>query len=112
MGVEIVDTMLSEAEPSLGSIQDFQPTYVIDNWSKGTANATFVSKFAESNGCEQLVFVSSAGMYDNGSTEPQTEENSVKVNPVRESEVVFSKSKIPFTFMRPQYIYGPKSAKK
>ena len=37
--------------------------HAVDNFSKGTQNATFTIDVAKSSGAKQVVFISSAGMY-------------------------------------------------
>jgi hypothetical protein len=110
MGIEIQEVALGEESPDMGSLKDFTPDFVIDNWSKSEANASFALNLAKS--AQHLVFVSSAGMYNNDKTKPQLETNSVKTNAVREVEIVYNSAGVPFTHLRPQYIYGPKSNKK
>ena len=61
-GVEIVTAKLAEENPDMGSLASFKPDFVIDNWSKSVANATFSANIAKSGSAEHLVFVSSAGM--------------------------------------------------
>ena len=89
MGVKIQEAALGDGAESvdMGALKGFAPDYVIDNWSKSVENATFAVDIAKSGSAKQLLFVSSAGMYNSGSTEPQLETDSVKTNDVREVEI-------------------------
>ena len=51
-------------------------------------------------------------MYKSSLVTPLIETDAVKSSDVRAVEVEVEKSGVPFTFLRPQYIYGPKSNKR
>ena len=113
LGVEIVDGDVSEGVTKLsGAAAKFD--YVVDNWSKSEANAATVVGLAKACGAKQLVFVSSGGMYKGtpAGVMPLVEESAVKENDARKVELAVEASAVPFTFVRPQYIYGPKSSKR
>lgn len=62
-GVSVIDCSLAEppAQSLLPAGAKFD--YVVDNWSKGATNATFVADMGKASGASQVIFVSSAGMY-------------------------------------------------
>jgi len=93
-------------------IGDFQPDVVVDNWSKSVANASIAISIAQAAKSEQLVFISSAGMYKGNNVTPLLESDPVKTNDPRSVELAIIESGLPYTFLRPQYIYGPKSNKR
>jgi hypothetical protein len=115
MGVNIIDGAISEETSQLSTLPS-KVDYIIDNWSKGANNASFVGKLASTLKAEQLVFVSSAGMYapppDAGAL--TTEDQPVKKsNEVYIAESTYSKElSIPYTFLRPQYLYGKYTSKR
>ena len=110
LGVKIVEGNVPEVASSLASSGKFD--YVVDNWSKKADNAAHVIDLAKSCGAQQLLFVSSGGMYKGGGVMPCTESSDIKTNDARSIELAVEASKLPFTFVRPQYIYGPKSNKR
>lgn len=113
LGVEIVETKLAGESVSLpDTFKNIQADYVIDNWSKNQMNASFVLDIAKSGNAKQLLFISSAGMYKPINTSPHVETDPVKTNDPREVELAITESGLPYTFMRPQYIYGPKISKR
>ena len=85
---------------------------VIDNWSKSADNVKFGLDIAKSTHVNQYIFVSSAGMYKSNYEAPIEEDNSVKTNDPRKVELEVISSGIPYTFLRPQYIYGTKTNKR
>lgn len=91
--------------------------YIIDNWSKGTSNATFIANFACGGPTGHLLFVSSAGMYTpvHGGVFPIVETDKVKEkNDPRQAELAYQQvlKKVQFTAIRPQYLYGEYSSKR
>jgi nucleoside-diphosphate-sugar epimerase len=110
-GVQVIETSLSNPG-DLTELRGMNIDYVIDNWSKNSANATFVCDIAKNTKAQQYVFISSAGMYKNSNLAPLIETDPVKENDARKVEITVSASGIPYTFLRPQYIYGPKSSKR
>lgn len=93
-------------------LNGFKPDVVLDNWSKSVANSSIGISIAQSAQSEQLVFVSSAGMYKSSNLTPLLEADAVKTNDPRAVELAIVQSGLPYTFLRPQYIYGPKSNKR
>lgn len=116
LGVLQVDCDLSDcnspAALSLGGFKHYD--VVVDNWSKGSANASFVAGLANSYSAQQLIFISSAGMYKVGDgATPIDESADVKeVNDARKAESEYLKSGLPYTFLRPQYLFGGSSSKR
>lgn len=113
LGVKIVNTddVSGDGAKKLASAGD-KFDYVVDNWSKNEENAATVIELAKAVGSKQLVFVSSGGMYKGGGVMPCTETSEVKTNDARKIELAVVASQLPYTFVRPQYIYGPKSNKR
>lgn len=115
LGVNVIDTSLGDADlgaklaSELGS-KKFD--FVVDNWSKSTENAKFCLDIAKKTGVSQYVFISSAGMYKSNPEAPLVETDAVKTNDPRKVEMEVAGSGIPFTFLRPQYIYGSLSNKR
>lgn len=115
-GVKVFNTPLTgdnsgahASEPIKGMKFD----YIIDNWSKGEQNATFAMDIAASSGASQHLFVSSAGMYKTeGQADGCSEDAEVKENDARKVELKVAAASIPYTFLRPQYIYGPNANKR
>lgn len=52
------------------------------------------------------------GMYKNANIMPLTETDEVKDNGARNVEKTVIAANIPYTFIRPQYFYGPKTSKR
>ena len=113
LGVKIVNTddVSGDGAKKLASAGD-KFDYVVDNWSKNEENAATVIELAKAVGSKQLVFVSSGGMYKGGGVMPCVETSEVKTNDARKIELAVVASQLPYTFVRPQYIYGPKSNKR
>ena len=86
--------------------------YVVDNWSKNADNAKYLLNIAKNIDTKQYIFISSAGMYKSGELSPCTEDTPVKTNDARKIELEVIESKLPYTFLRPQYIYGEKTNKR
>jgi len=70
----------------------FKPDVVLDNWSKSVANASIGISIAQSAQSEQLVFVSSAGMYKSSNLTPLLEADAVKTNDPRAVELAIMQS--------------------
>lgn len=85
---------------------------VIDNWSKSAENVKIGLDIAKSTSVNQYIFISSAGMYKSNYEAPIEEDNSVKTNDPRKVELEVISSGIPYTLLRPQYIYGTKTNKR
>lgn len=111
LGVRVIDADVASADPAV--MGDFTADYIVDNWSKSEGNAAFVADITKKQAVKQLLFVSSAGMYDSGYTAPHIETDPVKEsNGARKVEATYMDCGIPYTFLRPQYIYGEKSDKR
>ena len=117
-GVRIIDAdltgviKLAEQLPEVLKNTKFE--YIVDNWSKSANDAAMVIAMATASGTtlKQLLFVSSAGMYrtDSGLA-PYVETDAVKEdNGIRAVELAVRASGVPYTIIRPQYIYGPLSS--
>lgn len=107
-GVNVIDADLSKEFPTLENNFDF----IVDNWSKNPATAANIIDIAKKSKSKQYVFISSAGMYKSKLV-PLVESEPIKdESPVRQVEVAVSEAQLPFTFLRPQYIYGTKSNKR
>ncbi|KAJ1431846.1 hypothetical protein B484DRAFT_448158 [Ochromonadaceae sp. CCMP2298] len=105
LGVKIVNAKLGEKT-------DLTADYIVDNWSKRPENAAWAIGIAKASNAKQLMFISSAGMYKPDGVTPHTETDSVKTNDPRTVELAVQESGVPYTFMRPQYLYGPKISKR
>lgn len=114
LGVQVLDVDTSSPldQSVLDTIVKFQPSAIVDNWSKNSVNASVIIDVAKKSSSEQIVFISSAGMYKSSLVTPLLETDAVKSSDVRAVEVSVQESGVPFTFLRPQYIYGPKSNKR
>lgn len=114
LGVKIVEMKLSSSM----DVNSINPTgqpidYIIDNWSKNADTASSIVNIAKSSQSKQYVFISSAGMYKSSGVIPHVETDPVKTSSdVYGVENLVKESGIPYTFVRPQYIYGPKSNKR
>jgi nucleoside-diphosphate-sugar epimerase len=116
-GVTIVDAPLSgsdaiNADSIPAAISGVKFDYIIDNWSKKPENAQLGINIAKESAAKQYLFVSSAGMYKGSGLTPCVETDPVKTNDARSVELAVIESGLPYTFVRPQYIYGPKSNKR
>ena len=110
LGVKVISEKLASSTP--GALLGMKFDYVIDNWSKSVENAALVMDIAKSSEAKQHVFISSAGMYKSSGKMPIEETDPVKENDARKIELAVMKGDVPFTFLRPQYIYGPKANKR
>jgi len=115
LGVNVIDTSLGDVEACAkltAELSSKKFDFVIDNWSKGIDNAKFCLDIAKKTGVSQYVFISSAGMYKSNPLAPLVETDAVKTNDPRKVEIEVTSSGIPYTFLRPQYIYGSKCNKR
>jgi nucleoside-diphosphate-sugar epimerase len=116
LGVKVVEMKLSKDTPI--DVSKINPTgspidYVIDNWSKNPDTANSILSIAKSSQSKQYVFISSAGMYKSSGVIPHVESDPVKSSSdIYAVETLVKEAGIPYTFIRPQYIYGPKSNKR
>ena len=103
-GVEVVVEKLT-GPVSSATVSPFKEKsfdYIVDNWSKNAANATFGLNIAKGTAAKQYVFISSAGMYKSSGKIPHDENDPVKENDARKVELTVQDSNIPYTFIRPQ----------
>ena len=116
LGVDVVEMKLTGADAI--DVNAVNPTgqsvdYIIDNWSKNPDTASSILNIAKACQSKQYVFISSAGMYKTSGVIPHVETDAVKsTSDVYGVENAVKESGIPYTFIRPQYIYGPKSNKR
>lgn len=113
-GVNVIDANLSELDtlPS-NFLDDLKIDYIVDNWSKSDHNANNIIRIAKLKKAKQLVFISSAGMYNTVESTPLVESDSVKSsNAARKVELEYINSGLDYTFLRPQYLYGHKASKR
>jgi len=114
-GVKIVPSSLADRILDAGSVGSQSFDYVVDNWSKSEDDFNFIKGLlAEPAVLQQYLFVSSAGMYaPSEGVQPHLETDAVKAdNGPRTVELACEASGLPYTFMRPQYIYGPAMQKR
>jgi len=93
----------------LSMLHGKQIDYIIDNYSKGKQEV-FIELAKKSN-TKQYLFVSSAGMYKSSKLLPLSESSPVHITPVREYESCLEATTVPYTCLRPQYIYGAQANK-
>lgn len=114
-GVIIHDCNLADAESVATLTNELAAKNfdaIVDNWSKNADNAKLGINIAKQTHVNQYIFISSAGMYKSGYEAPIEEDDPVKTNDARKVEIEVTNSGIPFTFLRPQYIYGTKCNKR
>jgi len=84
---------------------------VVDNWSKSPELIKPYADLAQSMSVDSYCFVSSAGMYKPSGDGPVAETCAVKSTGQREAEELLAEMELPYSYFRPQYIYGPKQGK-
>jgi len=84
---------------------------VVDNWSKSPEQIKPYASLAQSMDVTNYCYISSAGMYKPSSDDIVPETTECKLTGQREAELLLSEMKLPFSYFRPQYIYGPKQGK-
>ncbi len=86
---------------------------VVDNWSKSPEDIMPYAELAKSWDVSNFAFVSSAGMYTppKGDYSAIKEDCDVKSSGQRKAEVALADLGLPYSYFRPQYIYGPKQGK-
>eukprot|EP01039_Chlorochromonas_danica_P007711 gene7711-8518_t len=104
-----------------------QIDYLVDNWSKKVEDAQTVLELARQLQVSQLVFISSAGMYQEGNYHPAGHsqgQGHYSMPLLREEDVVHEEnasrkveqeviaSGLPYTILRLQYLYGELSNKR
>ena len=86
---------------------------VVDNWSKSPEAIEPYAAAAKEWGVSNYAYVSSAGMYtpEKGDVSAIDEECAVKSSGQRQAEEKLAEMGLPFSYFRPQYIYGPAQGK-
>ncbi|GAB5037944.1 chloroplast stem-loop binding protein of 41 kda chloroplastic-like [Nannochloropsis oceanica] len=112
-GVEVLSAELATADVKR-LLGDQAYDYVYDNNAKNVELASPVVNLALSQSwpVKDYVFVSSGGMYKAGDEFPLVEAGAVSDNDARKIELFIQGSGLPYTFFRPQYIYGPLTSKR
>uniref|UniRef100_I2CPE2 NAD(P)-binding domain-containing protein n=1 Tax=Nannochloropsis gaditana (strain CCMP526) TaxID=1093141 RepID=I2CPE2_NANGC len=110
-GVDILSADLGSADvKSLLSGRSFH--YVFDNFAKSSEALPPFLDLARAWPLQVYVFVSSGGMYQVEDSFPLLEDSPVALNEPRKIELAIEASGLPYTFFRPQYIYGPLTSKR
>lgn len=100
---------LSDASACLSKLEGVSFGAVVDNWSKSPEQITPYAEAAKEWGVSNYAFVSSAGMYtpEKGDFGAISEDCAVKSSGQRQAEEKIAEMGLPFSYFRPQYIYGP-----
>ena len=100
---------LSDSAGCLGKLGGASFSAVVDNWSKSPEQITPYAEAAKSWGATNYAYISSAGMYTpaKGDEGAVTEECAVKSSGQRQAEEKIAEMGLPYSYFRPQYIYGP-----
>lgn len=104
---------LKDASSCLAKLGGESFSAVVDNWSKSPEQITPYAEAAAGWGVSNYAYVSSAGMYtpakgDFGAVEESCD---VKSSGQRQAEEKIAEMGLPFSYFRPQYIYGPAQGK-
>ncbi len=104
---------LADAPACLAKLGGATYDAVVDNWSKEPELIAPYAEQAKAWGVDHYAFVSSAGMYtpDKGDFSAIDEACAVKSSGQRKAEEKLAEMGLPYTYFRPQYIYGPKQGK-
>ena len=104
---------LSDASTSLKMLEGASFDAVVDNWSKDPDLIKPYAEAAKGWDVAHYCFVSSAGMYTppNGDFGAIGEDCVVKSSGQRQAEELVAEMALPYSFFRPQYIYGPAQGK-
>lgn len=76
LGVSIIESKLSGPDSSIeipSELNDYKVDFIVDNWSKTPENSTFSINIAKKYDSKQLIFISSAGMYQSSGVQPLVE---------------------------------------
>ena len=100
---------LDDADACLAKLGDASFNAVVDNWSKSPEQITPYAEAAKGWGVSNYLYVSSAGMYtpEKGDFSPISEDCAVKSSGQRQAEEKIAEMGLPYSYFRPQYIYGP-----
>jgi len=98
---------------ALASLDGASFSAVVDNWSKSPEAIKPYAEAAKGWGVTNYVYVSSAGMYTppKGEFGAVLETCDVKSSGQRQAEELIAEMGLPYSYFRPQYIYGPKQGK-
>lgn len=104
---------LEDSTAALAALDGASFSAVVDNWSKSPEQIKPYAEAAKAWGVTNYAYVSSAGMYtpDKGDTAAISEECTVKSSGQRQAEELLAEMELPFSYFRPQYIYGPSQGK-
>lgn len=104
---------LSDAEACLAKLDGASFDAVVDNWSKSPELIKPYAEAAKGWGVSNYAYVSSAGMYtpEKGDFSPVDEECAKKSSGQRQAEELIAEMDLPYSYFRPQYIYGPAQGK-
>lgn len=104
---------LADSSSCLAKLGDSSFNAIVDNWSKSPEAITPYAKAAQDWGVSSYSFISSAGMYTppRGDFSAISEECSVKSSGQRQAEETIAEMGLPYSYFRPQYIYGPNQGK-
>ena len=98
---------LDDASACLGKLGGASFDAVVDNWSKSPEQIEPYAAAAKGWGVSSYSFVSSAGMYTPADDGPVSEDCAVKSSGQRQAEEKIAEMGLPYSYFRPQYIYGP-----
>ena len=113
-GVDVIwCDSLEDAPTCLAKLGGANFDAVVDNWSKSPEAIRPYAEAAKGWQVANYAFVSSAGMYTppKGDFSAIQETCAVKSSGQRQAEELLSELDLPFSYFRPQYIYGPKQGK-
>jgi len=102
---------LDDPAACIGRLGSARFTAVIDNWSKSPEQIRPYAEFALSMSVTNYCYVSSAGMYKPETDDIVDETCPCKQTGQREAELLLAQLGLPYSYFRPQYIYGPKQGK-
>ena len=102
---------LDDSAACISKLGDAKFTAVVDNWSKSPEQIRPYAKLALSMGVANYGYVSSASMYKPEADGIVHETCACKQTGQREAELLLAQMGLPFSYFRPQYIYGPQQGK-
>eukprot|EP00900_Chrysochromulina_parva_P022773 jgi/Chrpa1/5129/Chrysochromulina_OHIO_Genome00015126-RA len=104
---------LEDSAACLAALGGARFTAVVDNWSKSPEQIKPYAEAAKGWGVTNYAYVSSAGMYTpaKGEKGAIAETCAVKSSEQRQAEELIAAMGLPYSYFRPQYIYGPKQGK-
>ena len=113
-GVEVVwRDNLEDDVGCIGALGGATFAAIVDNWSKSRDQIRPYALLAKGMGVAHYAFVSSAGMYTpaKGEFGAIDEACATKSSGQRQAEELLAELALPYSYFRPQYIYGPKQGK-